>query len=263
VWGAVLGAGLLAVLSNGCRMAAQLLGRRQLRGHRLRHALVIFLQFANEGLWPRLQAPLRRAPAAQVAADAAPLAQLPKPRAASDPGGGRGAQAVRRLVAVNDVSFSVKAGEIVGLIGPNGAGKSTTFNLVTGVLTPTSGSSTIADSRWPACPRARSPARHRPHLPACAPGAGHERAGERRHGRFRRGQFAPQRGILAAWRLNRGEEARMLAEAAPAGACRPGRAAGPARRQPGAGPAAHPGDRPRLCSDPALLLLDEPPPACA
>jgi branched-chain amino acid transport system permease protein len=43
------------------------------------------------------------------------------------------------LVAVNDVSFDVRAGEIVGLIGPNGAGKSTIFNLVTGVLWPTSG----------------------------------------------------------------------------------------------------------------------------
>jgi branched-chain amino acid transport system permease protein len=43
------------------------------------------------------------------------------------------------LVAVNNVSFSVKAGEIVGLIGPNGAGKSTIFNLITGVLWPTAG----------------------------------------------------------------------------------------------------------------------------
>ena len=43
------------------------------------------------------------------------------------------------LVAVNDISFQVKAGQIVGLIGPNGAGKSTTFNLVTGVLGLTSG----------------------------------------------------------------------------------------------------------------------------
>jgi branched-chain amino acid transport system permease protein len=43
------------------------------------------------------------------------------------------------LVAVNDISFQVRAGQIVGLIGPNGAGKSTTFNLVTGVLGLTSG----------------------------------------------------------------------------------------------------------------------------
>jgi branched-chain amino acid transport system permease protein len=41
------------------------------------------------------------------------------------------------LVAVNDVSFDVRSGEIVGLIGPNGAGKSTMFNLLTGTL-PTS-----------------------------------------------------------------------------------------------------------------------------
>ena len=43
------------------------------------------------------------------------------------------------LVAVNDISFKVRAGEIMGLIGPNGAGKSTTFNLVTGVLPITRG----------------------------------------------------------------------------------------------------------------------------
>jgi ABC-type branched-subunit amino acid transport system ATPase component/ABC-type branched-subunit amino acid transport system permease subunit len=43
------------------------------------------------------------------------------------------------LVAVNDVTFEVAAGEIVALIGPNGAGKSTLFNLITGVLPLTSG----------------------------------------------------------------------------------------------------------------------------
>ncbi len=45
-----------------------------------------------------------------------------------------------RLVAVEDVSFSVCAGEIFGLLGPNGAGKSTTMNMVVGLLAPDSGS---------------------------------------------------------------------------------------------------------------------------
>lgn len=41
--------------------------------------------------------------------------------------------------AVDDLSFSVKKGEIVGFIGPNGAGKSTTIKMMSGILTPTSG----------------------------------------------------------------------------------------------------------------------------
>jgi branched-chain amino acid transport system ATP-binding protein len=43
------------------------------------------------------------------------------------------------LLALNDVSFSVDSGELVGVIGPNGAGKSTLYNLIAGALSPTAG----------------------------------------------------------------------------------------------------------------------------
>jgi branched-chain amino acid transport system ATP-binding protein len=43
------------------------------------------------------------------------------------------------LVALNEISFSIRHGEIFGLIGPNGAGKTTLFNCLTGLYTPSSG----------------------------------------------------------------------------------------------------------------------------
>ena len=47
------------------------------------------------------------------------------------------------LVAVDDVSFSVPAGEVLGFLGPNGAGKSTTMKMIAGFLAPTSGTAEI------------------------------------------------------------------------------------------------------------------------
>ncbi len=44
-----------------------------------------------------------------------------------------------KAVAVDDISFTIKEGEIIGLLGPNGAGKSTTMNMITGFIEQTSG----------------------------------------------------------------------------------------------------------------------------
>ncbi len=49
-----------------------------------------------------------------------------------------------RTVAVNQISFSVDKGQIVGFLGPNGAGKTTTMRMLTCFLPPTSGSATVA-----------------------------------------------------------------------------------------------------------------------
>ncbi len=51
------------------------------------------------------------------------------------------------LTALDEVSFAIRRGEILGLIGPNGAGKTTCFNAITGVYRPSSGSVTFDGQR--------------------------------------------------------------------------------------------------------------------
>ncbi|RYE81675.1 MAG: ATP-binding cassette domain-containing protein, partial [Myxococcales bacterium] len=48
------------------------------------------------------------------------------------------------VLAVDDVSFQVPRGSVLGLLGPNGAGKTTTVRMMTTLTQPTSGSATVA-----------------------------------------------------------------------------------------------------------------------
>lgn len=102
--------------------------------------LVAVLHGAREGIWGWVEPKLARFRPRRSAPQAAPLAARPQPRDGSILLEVRGARkAFGGLVAVSDVSFAQRTGEILGLIGPNGAGKSTTFNLITGLLPLTAG----------------------------------------------------------------------------------------------------------------------------
>ena len=48
-----------------------------------------------------------------------------------------------QTIAVNDVSFTIQPGELVGFLGPNGAGKTTTLKMLSGLLFPTGGSAKV------------------------------------------------------------------------------------------------------------------------
>ena len=63
-------------------------------------------------------------------------------------------KALRRVQAVDGISFSVAAGEIVGVLGPNGAGKTTTLRMLAGIFPPTTGTVRIAGHDPIADPRA-------------------------------------------------------------------------------------------------------------
>lgn len=136
VWGAILGAGVVKLLQDQLQVLMPALfgtaGNFEWLVFGL--ILILLLRFAPDGMWPWITRLLpRKAPPPLASAPALPRrAPTAKGTALLD------VQGVRKtfggLVAVDNVSFQVKAGEVVGLIGPNGAGKSTTFNLVTGLL---------------------------------------------------------------------------------------------------------------------------------
>ncbi|MFB9266058.1 ATP-binding cassette domain-containing protein [Bradyrhizobium erythrophlei] len=143
VWGAVLGAGIVVILKEVLQSYLPYIfgGQSQLETIVFGILLVLLLQLAPSGVWPWLMSRLPVKPARKTPDTALKLAK--RERAPGTSSVLLHIEKARKqfggVIAVNDVSFDVNAREVVALIGPNGAGKSTTFNLITGVLTATSG----------------------------------------------------------------------------------------------------------------------------
>jgi len=261
VWGAIVGAGVITVLKQWLQnWLPSLLGATgNFETIVFGLLMVLVLHRAREGLWPILKklVPVRVL-RKTIDPDAEPLPRRTLPKAgelileAKD--------VTRRfggLIANNNMSLEVRAGEILALIGPNGAGKSTMFNQISGVDTPTSGEVRFLGK----------------------PVAGHDSREIARMGMSRTFQHVKllptisalenvaigahlrsDKGVLSsAWRLDRAEEARILKEAA-----RQIERVGLAEYMyEEAGSLALGQQRileiaRALCADPCLLLLDEP-----
>jgi branched-chain amino acid transport system permease protein len=140
--GGVVGAAIVTLLKNSVQDYLPLLAKGasgQLEIVAFSALFILFLQWARQGIVPSvmrfLPEPLRERPL--------PGAPLPR-RGQPTPGEvllkvNHVEKRFGGLIAVNDVSFEVRSGEILGVIGPNGAGKSTMFNCLTGALRASSG----------------------------------------------------------------------------------------------------------------------------
>jgi branched-chain amino acid transport system permease protein len=260
VWGAITGAALTKLLDDQLQVLLPRLigtsGSYEVIVFGI--ALVLMLKYQPEGLWDAVERRLPRAPRVNDWADAPRLPERPKPAHGElllD------VQALRKafggLVAVNEVSFQIRAGEIVGLIGPNGAGKTTIFHMISGVLAPTGGAVRFRGQSLAHMP-ARRIARHGlartfQHVKMIPDMTVLENVALGGHVRGRHGAIA------AMLRIDRAEERRLFREAQ--------------RQLERVGMGAHLNELAgnlamgqqrlleiarALCADPALLMLDEP-----
>ena len=216
VWGALVGAGLITALKQWLQdILPKLFGSAgNYETIVFGLMMVILLHRAREGLWPLLA----RLVPVRIDRKVVDFSTKPLAKKVQPPHGEviLEAKAVTRrfggLVANNNMSLHVVAGEILALIGPNGAGKSTMFNQLSGVDTPTSGEVLFRGK----------------------PVAGHssrEIAALGMSRTFQHVRLLPNMSVLenvaigahmrgsksvlrAAWRLDREEEARILREAA-------------------------------------------------
>ena len=260
VWGALVGAGVVKIMEEQLQDWLP-----KIMGTSGNYEIIVFgillvlvLQYARDGIWEFVEARVPKPDRRRDWADAPALPERAKP-----PHGEvvLDVLAVRKefggLVAVNDVSFQVRAGEILGLIGPNGAGKSTTFNLVTGVLPATRGQVRLRGEPIHSLPSrtiaSRGVARTFQHVKMIPGMTVLENVALGAHLRGASGVAA------AMLRLDRAEERRLLREAE-----RQLQRIGMAGRMHelagnlALGPQRLMEIARALCADPTLLLLDEP-----
>ncbi len=260
LWGAVIGAGLLTLLKEWLKDLLPKIMEQSGNYEIIVFGLlvVVVLHRTRDGLVPYFA---RFVPAEKQefpAAKAPPLPQRAQPQA------GEPLLQLKRvnkwfgaLAAVRDLSFEMRAGEILGLIGPNGAGKSTVFDLMTGVLAADDGEIHFRGERIDNCIgreiARRGIARTYQHVRILPAMSVLENAAIGAYLRGRKGIWS------ASLRLDRAEEARLQQEAAER------------VEWVGLGPRLHDaaGTLPlgsqrvveiarALCADPLLLLLDEP-----
>jgi len=260
VFGAVLGASILVVLKEWLKgLVPTGLGASG------NYEIVVFgllmmllLHRASTGLIPLFSRWFIKPMQLDVDRHAAPLPRREQPPAGEDLLIVQGiTKRFGGLVAVRDMQFTIRTGEILGLIGPNGAGKSTMFNLITGVLPNDAGEVTFQGQRIDGLHSSKIArlgiARTFQHVNVVSNMSVLENVAIGAHLRGRHGT------LRAMLRAERNEEAQLLAEAA--------------RQTQRVGLAEHLSDpagsldlgKQRLIeiarglsADPALLLLDEP-----
>ena len=266
VWGALVGASIMTVAKEWLKdILPNVFGKTgNYETIVFGILMILLLRRAREGLVPQLARwwpaswRLARASGSDPSLDAEPMPRRERPAPGTPLLEVKGMhKRFGGLVAVKEMSFSMRAGEILGLIGPNGAGKTTMFNLISGALTATGGEVRLLGERIDGRPSRdiarRGMARSFQHVHLVSRMSVLDNVALGAHLRGSKGTVA------AMLRTDRAEEARLLAEAAR----QIERVGLAASMHESAG--SLPLGRQRvveiaraLAADPMLLLLDEP-----